>query len=74
MLADIIQTGREKRLFRATVTPETEASLIMATLNGILVQGFLGGGARLEPGALLEQLKTGLGERLLVDGPPRTDS
>jgi AcrR family transcriptional regulator len=74
MLADIIQTGREKRIFHATVTPETEASLIMATLNGILVQGFLGGGARFDPSVLLEQLKTGLGERLLVEGQPRVDS
>jgi len=71
MLADIIQTGCEKGIFRATVTPETEAALVMATLNGILVQGFLGGGVRQEPGLLLEQLKTGLGERLLVDGAPR---
>src|ERR1043165_8167205 len=44
MLADIFQTGREKGLFRTSVNPEHDAALIMATLNGILVQGFALGG------------------------------
>jgi len=65
LLADILQTGREKKLFRASVNSQADAALIMATLNGILVQGFLGGGIQPEPRLLLEQLKISLGERLL---------
>ena len=65
LLADILQTGREKQLFRSTVNPQADAALIMATLNGILVQGFVGAGIQPEPRLLLEQLKIGLGERLL---------
>jgi hypothetical protein len=37
----------------------------MATLNGILVQGFAVGGLQTDPKPLLEQLKIGLAERLL---------
>lgn len=65
LLADILQTGREKQIFRASVNPPADAALIMATLNGILVQGFVSGGIQAEPRQLLEQLKLGLGERLL---------
>ena len=64
LLADILQTGREKDLFRSTVNPQADGALIMATLNGILVQGFISGG-KAEPGPLLEQLKLGLAERLV---------
>jgi AcrR family transcriptional regulator len=63
LLADILQTGREKGLFRSTVSPPADAALIMATLNGILVQGFISG-SKTEPRPLLEQLKLGLAERL----------
>ncbi len=65
MLADILQTGREKGAFRSSVNPPADAALIMASLNGILVQGFVGGGLQPEPRLLLEQLKIGLSERLL---------
>jgi AcrR family transcriptional regulator len=65
MLADILQTGREKGAFRSSVNPQADAALIMASLNGILVQGFVGGGLQPEPRLLLEQLKIGLSERLL---------
>ena len=64
LLADILQTGREKGMFRSTVNPQADGALIMATLNGILVQGFLSGG-KAEPRPLLEQLKIGLAERLV---------
>ena len=63
LLADILQTGREKGVFRSTVSPQADGALIMATLNGILVQGFISGG-KTEPRPLLEQLKLGLAERL----------
>jgi AcrR family transcriptional regulator len=65
LLADIMQTGREKKTFRSTVNPQADAALVMATLNGILVQGFVGNGIEPEPRVLLEQLKVSLGERLL---------
>lgn len=65
LLADILETGREKGIFRTNVNPQSDAALIMATLNGILVQGFAVGGLQAEPKPLLEQLKVGLGERLL---------
>jgi AcrR family transcriptional regulator len=64
LLADILQTGREKGTFRSSVNPQADAALIMATLNGILIQGFVGGGVQPEPRLLLDQLKLGLGERL----------
>jgi hypothetical protein len=47
------------------VNPQADAALVMATLNGILVQGFVGNGIEPEPRVLLEQLKVSLGERLL---------
>jgi AcrR family transcriptional regulator len=65
MLADILQTGREKGTFRTSVAPEADAALIMATLNGILVQGFAVGRLQTDAQPLLEQLKVGLAERLL---------
>ena len=64
LLADILQTGREKGMFRSTVSPAADAALIMATLNGILVQGFVGQGIQPDSRLLLEQLKVSLGERL----------
>lgn len=66
LVADILQTGREKGLFRGTVNPQADAALIMAALNGILVQGFIGGAIQPETQTLLEQLKVSLGERLLA--------
>ena len=74
MLADIIQTGCEQHVFPAAVDAETEAALIMATLNGVLVQGFLGGTPPIDPGPLLEQLKRSLAERLLGSSPYPTDA
>ena len=65
LLADILQTGREKGVFRTNVSAQADAALIMATLNGILVQGFAIKGLQVEPKPLLEQLKIGLAERLL---------
>lgn len=68
LLADILETGREKGVFRGTVSPAADAALIMATLNGILVQGFVEGRPHVDPKPLLEQMKTGLAERLLRTG------
>ncbi len=66
LLADILQTGREKGVFVTKVDPQADAALVMATLNGILVQGFAVGGVQSDPKLLLEQFKVGLAERLLA--------
>jgi len=66
LLADILQTGCEKGVFVTKVDPQADAALIMATLNGILVQGFAVGGVQADPKLLLEQFKIGLAERLLA--------
>jgi AcrR family transcriptional regulator len=65
LLADILQAGREKGTFRSNVDPQADAALIMATLNGILVQGFAVGSLQADPKPLLEHMKLGLAERLL---------
>lgn len=69
LLADILQAGRENGAFRPTIDPQADAALIMATLNGILVQGFAIGGLQADPKPLLEHMKRGLADRLLVASP-----
>ena len=63
LLADIIETGRQKGIFRTHVDPQGESALIMAALNGILIQSFLQE-ASLDPAPLLAHLKTSFIERL----------
>jgi TetR/AcrR family transcriptional regulator, mexJK operon transcriptional repressor len=41
LMADIIESGRQKDVFRPGVKPHLEAGLVMSALHGILVQGFL---------------------------------
>ncbi len=64
LLADIIESGRNKGVFRSAVKPTEDAALIMAALNGILVQGFLQE-VSLDVGSLVTYLKTSLVKRLL---------
>ena len=64
LLADIIESGRNKGCFRDGVNPAQDAALIMATLNGMLIQGFLHEAA-LDPAPLLTHLKTTFIDRLL---------
>jgi len=63
LLAEIIETGRQKGSFRANVNPQRESALIMAALNGILIQSFLQE-ASLDPAPLLAHLKTSFIDRL----------
>ena len=63
LLAEIIETGRQKEIFRANVNPQRESALIMAALNGILIQSFLQE-ASLDPAPLLTHLKTSFIDRL----------
>lgn len=64
LLADIIESGRSKGVFRSEVKPTEDAALIMAALNGILVQGFLQE-ISLDAGSLVNYLKTSFVKRLL---------
>jgi AcrR family transcriptional regulator len=64
LLADIIDSGRQKGLFRATVTPELDAGLIMTALHGLVVQGFMWSDAPERSSALLQHLKATLVDTL----------
>ena len=55
----IVTQGIESGLFRAEIEPESTASLIMAMMDGIIVQSILDVGADFSP-RLLEGLKNGL--------------
>ena len=64
LLADIIDGGRQKGVFRPTVDPPLDAGLIMTALHGILVQGFMGQAAPERPETLLRHLKVTLVDTL----------
>jgi AcrR family transcriptional regulator len=64
LLADIIDHGRQKAVFRPTVRPELDAGLIISALHGLLVQGFLGRAGSDRSPELLEHLKTTLVDTL----------
>ena len=64
LLADIIDSGRQKGVLRATARPELDAGLIISALHGILVQGFLGRSATAESPEALEHLKAALVDTL----------
>jgi len=65
LLADVLDSGRQKGAFRSNLDPRLDAGIIMSALHGILVQGFLlTEGAEQEPEALLRHLKTTLVETL----------
>jgi AcrR family transcriptional regulator len=64
LLADIIDGGRQKGVFRPTVTPTLDAGLIMTALHGILLQGFRGNEVPERPEALLQHLKATLVDTL----------
>ena len=62
LLADILDSGRQKGIFRSTIAPGLEAGLIMSALYGILVQGFMNTGRDTDerPEVLLKHLKASL--------------
>ena len=64
LLADILESGRQKGLFRESITPRLDAGLLMSALHGILVQGFLGGDVPERSTELLAHLKTSLVDAL----------
>jgi AcrR family transcriptional regulator len=63
LLADIIESGRQKGVLRDDVSPKLDAGLIMTSLHGILVQGFMGSEAERSE-LLLRHLKASLVDTL----------
>ncbi len=64
LLADIMESGRQKGTFRSTIDPQLDAGLIMSALHGILVQGFMWNDAPDRSQALLNHLKATLVDTL----------
>lgn len=64
LLADIIDGGRQRGTFREDVNPLLDAGLIMTTLHGILVQGFMGESAPERASVLIAYVKVALVDRL----------
>ena len=66
LLGDIIDSGRRNGFFRTDVNPALDASLILATLDGILVEHFRNPDFSNESPELLAHLKKILLDRLLA--------
>jgi len=66
LLADIIESGRLRGIFRQDCSPKLDAALIMAALDGVLIQNFLSDEFVHEPNELLDHLKSSLLDRLLA--------
>jgi AcrR family transcriptional regulator len=65
-LADILESGRRRGVFRADADPRREAALIMAALGGILIHQFMSDEILHDPKDLIEHLKTTLFQRLII--------
>jgi len=63
LMTDIIEGARQKGLIRSDIEPRTEAAVILASLNGALMQRFLESSAD-EVTAVLAHLKRTLFDRL----------
>ena len=66
LLNDILESGRQKGLFRSDINPGSEASLIMCALAGALVQQFIGRDFSKESEAVVGHVKSVLLESLKV--------
>jgi AcrR family transcriptional regulator len=64
LIADIIESGRQKGTIRTTARPELDAGLVISALHGILVQGFLGRAAPEHSPEQLDHLKATLVDTL----------
>jgi AcrR family transcriptional regulator len=74
LLADIIEGGRQKGVFRQAAAPALDAGLIMATLHGILVQGFMEKDAPARSQRLLRHLKSTLVDGLRSEVPRASET
>jgi AcrR family transcriptional regulator len=59
-LAEILESGRARGIFRREIDPEHDAGLVMAALGGILIQQFMVDTSSSDPKDLIEHLKTTL--------------
>lgn len=66
LLASTIESGRRNGIFREDVLPELDSSVILATLDGILIERFLNNEPTQEPSELLGHVKRRLLDRLLA--------
>jgi AcrR family transcriptional regulator len=70
LLASIIERGKARGVFAAGARPRTEAALIMASLNGLLVQRLVEEVAGEQERELLTHFKQTLRARLSVSSTP----
>jgi AcrR family transcriptional regulator len=66
LLGDILEAGRQSGRFRADVTPRLEAALILAALDGILIEHFMND--ERDPSELLAYLMQPFVRRLIASG------
>jgi hypothetical protein len=64
LLADIIETGRQSGRFRSDVDARLDAALILAALDGLLIEHFMN--AERDPSELLAYLKQTFVRRLIA--------
>jgi AcrR family transcriptional regulator len=70
LLTEIIDSGRRAGRFRSDVEPALDASLILASLDGILIEHFMSEEPPDDPSQLLTHLKRVTLRRLRSDGTP----
>ncbi len=64
LLADVIETGRQRGTLRADVNPALDAGLILASLDGVLIEHFMN--HERDPSDLLAYLKQSYVRRLIA--------
>ena len=72
LLANILESGRQKGMLRETVNPTLDAGLILSALHGLLVQGFMERDAAVGSRDLLQHLKAMLVDTLRRESSPPT--
>lgn len=63
-IVSILESGRAKRVFAASIDPRRESDLIVATLCGVLVQQFMSNGSSPDAKTLVDHFKVTLFQRL----------
>ncbi len=66
LLTDVIENGCRDGTFRADVRPPLDASLILASLDGVLIEQFMSNEAPHDPSDLLAHLKGAALDRLIA--------
>jgi AcrR family transcriptional regulator len=73
LLTTILENGKARGIFASDIRPAEDAALIMATLNGLLVQRLISPAETETTWALLEHLKRTLRDRLNAPLTPTTE-